>query len=161
MSSIFPQQPAALDSYGGPKQDEFGVTNPIFQRSADEVNAAFKDAAAMTQTSIQARVSLNDTGTGRFVVSHRALWGDTALVIPTVTSVSAGVFNVVFPTTIVDALGQTIIVNLNAAFGNIQGSTFGFINVAKLTPNSVQVRLASTAGTANALTNSIIDIFVL
>ena len=157
----FPQNPSSFDDYGSVKQDYIGVVDPTFDRSADEVNQCFSDCAAMTGTAVLASCSIGNTGSGPFIVatSSFALWGNTPDVVPTITSIGAGEFNVTFPASTVDEFGNSNATNISKGWANLSGS-FGFCQVIALTPNSVKVKLANTSGASNALTGTIVNLFV-
>ncbi len=152
----FPTNPLSFDSLGGAKTDYVAIVDPQTDRSADEVNAAFCSLAEMTNTTPQAIVQWTCSATGSIVPTfHRALWGSTLAVIPTVTNVSAGVYTVTFPASFVDGLGNTVPVNLKAGVSSLNGTAAGFHNATLASVNSFTFRTFSTAGSANTMSGSL------
>ena len=155
---MFPTNPASYDQFGGPKEDAVPVVDPTTDRSSDEVNPAFQAIAQMTQTTPQAIVQWTASASSSVVPSfHRALWGSSLAVIPTVTNVSAGVWTVTFPASFTDELGNSVPVNLKAAIASY-GATAGFISAQLASANSFTVRTVSLAGTANTMSGSMLQV---
>lgn len=153
---------STFSTYGGAKEDFTSVVDPLTDRSAVEVNAAFADVASMTRTSIRAYLQFTGvTGDNPVPNFHQAHWGSTVAVVPTMVNNATGDLTITFPATVTDPLGDDVALNLVCGWGSLEGSTPGFINVTRLSPNTVNVKLFDATGAASDLVGTKINVFLV
>jgi hypothetical protein len=133
---------------------------PIFDPSTEIGAALIKplaaDVAQMTHTAIRAVVRFSCTtytsGTqSQTVLSHDAVWGSSAPVIPTVTQTATGVYVVTWGSTQLDELGATHTLSLRYPLAPTIVGAAGLAWIASMTTNSVTLNTAAAGGTANSL----------
>ena len=159
-----PQLPESLsfNDVGGTKNEYTAVVDSSTDRSADEVNSAFCAIAEATRTVDRGWlrfVAVADGYTPALVSSStwNTVWKGGTATSPVFGHPSTGVVTITLPTTVNDEQGVSHTVNVQGVTGNIEGSTFGFIN-CDASSNVITVRTANTAGSANNLTGSTIYI---
>lgn len=164
MTTKWPTRPISYDELGGEKSDYLDVVDPTTDRSSEEVNTAFLATSMMSNTMVQAVCSFSGTGVGPIVpFFHRALWGSTISVIPTITVPSTGRFKVTFPEDFVDEQGDTVDVNLHAAWVSFNGLDWNNKPLAASArpdgPNAFVVAVTDYTGSLTHATGSVINVF--
>lgn len=163
--SPIPSLPDVLsaDNFGGLKEDYSPIEDPATDRSADEVNPLIVAASEMTATAIRAFVVFTGAATDPAVTNgnHRAVWGSSDAVLPTVDRFSTGVYDITWPASITSDFGDSIAVNLVTGFANIAGSTLGNATLTITAPNVARLRTFNTSNSANDLVGSVLSVFVL
>lgn len=152
----------SLDTYGGIKQDFTPIVDATTDRSADEVNECFASVAGMTQTLTRAYFQFTGASSSSIVPNfHNAVWGSAIANIPVISRVSTGIFDVVYPTTIEDNLGNLQPVNFVMGSGSVEGDTLGFVTVTKSTPNTLRLHLFDETLAASDLVGVLINVLVI
>lgn len=151
----------SFDTYGGSKTDFSSVVDPTTDRSAAEVNTAFASMSCASRTSIRTYLQFLGHATTPVLNFHNAHWGSSLAVIPTITRNSTGNYTITFPSTVTDPLGVVQSINLISGRGGLEGTVPGFITVTKATPNTLTVLLFNSSGSANDMTTSNVNIWVI
>lgn len=126
------------DSLGGELQNYAPVEDPLTDLDAEADNKARANTAAMTQTLPRAMCT-GVLGLAPTVDLHRAVWGNSAAVKPTIARIAAGHFEISWPVSIVDARGGAHVVAFIGAFANM-AIILGFrANCAITAPNKITV----------------------
>lgn len=155
---------ADLAAYGGALVNYQPVADPTTDLDADAFNNCRADVAGMTNVTVRAMVSFVGHGTTPtdpvtgFI--HSAVWGESAPVKPAKARFGAGVFDLTWPTTITDALGEEITVNFRRARGFAEGSTAYHVQCEVTAANVVRVRVFDMAGAANDAVGATITVEV-
>jgi hypothetical protein len=153
-----------FSSYGGEKADYEPVEDPTTDLSADHWNLVAANVAAMTPTATRAWVAFTGHATTPADPAsnvHGAVWGDAALVKPTVTKGGTGIYNITWPTTITDALGVSHTVNLRRGWGSVAGNIAHPFVVTPLSVNSFRIRTFSTAFVADDCVGITFSVFAV
>lgn len=138
-----------INTLGGVLQNEDPIEDPLTQISADLDNINRADTAMMTHTAIRAIRSFvagavpSDPLT---LLVHEAVWGSEALVKPPVTQVATGKYDITWPTTVDDELGESHTVNLRRAFAQVDGVVAYITTCTVTSANVVQVCIFNAAG---------------
>lgn len=152
------------DSLGGEKIDYSPVADPDTDLSAEELNETRADVAAMTQTAIRAWCSFTVTATvpaiGSTEQDYGAVYGRSASYKPSIVRNSAGVFTVTFPTSIVDARGNTKSLNIQCGFGCSETADES-VAVQRTSANTVVARIVSIASGAATDAAGRVNVFIL
>jgi hypothetical protein len=124
----------SIADFGGVlvEREGWGITDPTTDRPVAGVNTAFADIAMMTHTQIAAIASIqwqDASSTGMKIAPfsefrHDSTWGADTSVIPDVVRMSAGTFEIRWPETVVDELGETRTVTFGRAFASAHPGTF-------------------------------------
>lgn len=147
--------PATLDSYGGLKQNDHPVEDITTDEDAGHRNEYASDTAGMTHTAARAwRRFIADPTTPGDPVSniHDAVWGDANAVKPTVANAGTGLFDITWPTTITDALGNTKTLALRWARAFFEGGTAYVVSATITGANTVRVRVWNSSFALNNAT---------
>lgn len=110
----------------------------------------------LTAERVWARVTLGASTGALVLVAWQAVWKNVTPTTPTLARTGTGVFTITVPSVVSDeydaSLGLTnnITVALQAANGNIEGTTFGFINCSA-SGNVITINTANAAGSPNDL----------
>lgn len=146
-------QTATLSTYGGKKENEYPVENPLTDISAEEHNELADDVQAMTHTALRAWyafVGNATTPTDPASNIHDAVWGDSLAVKPVLARTGTGVWTLTYPTSYVDELGNTRTVNLRRGkLFSVEGTTPYVVTVTPTSANVLTVRIFDMAGVAN------------
>lgn len=136
-----------FDSLGGCLQNYAPVEDPTTDLDASADNETRANVAAMTQTLPRA-LCRGTLDVAPSVAAHRAVWGNSGSVAPAIIRTSVGVFDVIWPASVVDDLGVAQNVLFVAAQVSI-GYGFGWhANVLVAGPNTVQVVVFDTSNAA-------------
>lgn len=111
----------SYNSLGGELADYSPVTDPTTDLSAEASNEMRSDVSAMTRTAVRAWVSFEIAGSS-CVVSNGdfdAVYGNAQIYKPTVAYDAVGSFTVTFPSSVVDARGNTQAINLAVGWANV------------------------------------------
>lgn len=158
-SSILPSA-SDFSTFGGLKQDYTEIVDPLTDRSAEEINAAFATLSSATRTSLRCYCQFTGSASTPTIDIHNAVWGNSISVIPILSRTGTGAFTVSFPASVVDSLGQTQSVNLIMGWGNVESSSDQRVNVVKV--NSTLFNLfCFEAGVASDLVGSQISVFII
>jgi len=153
-----------LSSVGGAKADYEPVEDPTTDLAAAHWNVVAMNATAVTQTAARAWVSVVGKASSPpdDPVSnvHGAVWGNAALVKPTMARTGAGVLTATWPTSITDALGISQTVNLRRAWASAEGTVPYFVTATVTAVNVVTLRIFNAAGAANDAVGVTFTIFV-
>lgn len=151
----------SYDSVGGDKADygDIGAVDPSTDRIASEMNMALSAIAMSTRTIPRGYVRFTTAATtgGLVLVDWNATWKGESPTAPVLVRSSGGVFTATFPASVVDEQGNSHSTNILNATGNIEGTTFGFINVS-FSSNVITIRIANTAGSANDLVGTTVGV---
>ena len=150
----------SFQTFGGALVDYAPCEDPSTDRPAAAANQWYADTAAMTQTAIRAFVRLSKSGAGYSIflpdvptsslTQQAAVWVDGSGVIPfvswpVVVRVSAGVYTITWPTTVVDSLGVTQTLNFRCpiapSFEDYGSGSHGHARATITAPNQVTLRL--------------------
>ena len=134
---------ADVDTYGGLKVNHAPVVDSSKQESASNRNSYVADVAAMTHTIVRAMCTFDP---GASVAD--AVWGSSAPVKPVVTRDGTGDYDITWPTTVDDELGETFTVNIRRCMVNVEGTTAVFATATATAANVVNVRMFDAAGSA-------------
>lgn len=143
---------ASVNTYGGLKENDRPVENPVTDEDAEERNEYVADVAGMTQTIDRAWCRFVGHGTQPTYPSsnvHSAVWGNDDEDKPVYTRTGTGVVTIEWPDIITDERGVEIPVNLRNASVNVEGSTLYFANATVTAPNVVTVRIWNSSGVLN------------
>ena len=129
-----------LASFGGPKSNLTQVVDPVTDEDADDRNAAFANAAAVSHTLWRAWCSFyaDNPPTDPVGTVHDAVWGGDVSVKPTVARTSAGLFTVTWPATITDLFAQSQSVSMRGS-----GALVNFAGTGGIVPHAITERNAS------------------
>ena len=142
----------SLSVYGGALNDYFPVEDPSTDRAAAAANQGYASTAAATHTVGRAWVRFVTSATTpalTIVNSNDSVWGNAIGVLPVLARVSAGVFTVTWPATIIDELGATHTINLRRAEIMAEGATLIPVQCSATAANVVTVYVFTTAGAAS------------
>ena len=111
----------SYDNLGGELSDYSPVTDPTTDLSAEASNETRVDVAAMTRTIPRVYCSITCGGTSVTIsnTDYDAVFGVDISYKPSITRVSTGIYELTWPEEIVDARGITQILNLRAAWTNL------------------------------------------
>lgn len=143
----------STDDCGLPKNDFSFVTNPLTDESYEEHEAHVVGVAAMSHTAARALVYVNGDGGGNeSIVDHRAVWGDTVGVKPTLTRNGTGDYTLTWASAYDDlnptpARVVSHTVNIEFAVATITQDVVGHICVT-WTANTVTVKTYDAASAA-------------
>ena len=153
---------ASLSTYGGAKNDLSAPVDSTTDRSANGVNPAYADIAAMSHCAVRAFVRFQPNGTSAPTLPatnpYDSVWNANASnAAPVVARSTTGTYTITQPSTVFDEIpaGQPgaspsgIALNLRTAWTNIElGSTTNYEARAAVTsPNVVTVKIF-TVGTS-------------
>lgn len=141
-------------------------SNPQIAWDNTLLGPAVCDIAALGLTRFQAvlQVTLAATVGALVLNSWNAVWKNATPVAPVMAKLGTGIFTFTFPTIVSDEYSQSVgnpaiyNVNFTGGCGNIEGTTFGFINVSAVN-NVITVNIGNSGGSANNLVGSIVDIY--
>ena len=141
--------PAIVDfeTLGGVLENYAPVEDPTTDLDASADNESRANVAAMTQTLSRA-ICTGVLDAAPLISQHRAVWGNSGIVIPVITKTSVGVFEVAWPTTILDNFG---VVHAVSFFGATVGLGYGFgwhANANVIAPNKIQIVVFDTTNAA-------------
>jgi hypothetical protein len=155
---------ATLADYGGPKQNDAPVADPVTDEDADERNEYVEDVAGMTNTAIRAWcrfVTVNNANPTDPTNAHGAVWGSALAVKPTVAWSSEGVWLITWPTTVTDELGTVHTISLRGvATPNVEGTTLYHTNATVSSANTVTVRVWNTSNTLSDAVGATVNVQV-
>jgi hypothetical protein len=137
---------STLSTYGGVLVNARPVENGATDQSASAGNQAMADCAGMTRTSTRAWARFTTAATlGALVLnSWDAVYGEVVSnAAPTFIKGSTGLFSVVFPSTITDALSVVHPLNFQRCGVMVEGSTL-FLAQAGFVANAVTVAVWTT-----------------
>lgn len=161
MTNILPQS-NSLSNFGGIKTDYSQIVSVATDWSADNVNSAFGDVAAMSRTAIRTFAQFITSATAPTLVNFDAVWKTNTPTLPVIVRTGAGIFTVTYPASVTDELGNAQSLNLRSGVGNISStSTFGFCNVVVSSSNVLTIYLANVAGSANDLVGVTIQVYAV
>jgi len=134
-------QSQSYDGLGGDISDYAPVVDPTTDLPAEASNETRADVAQMTRMIGRAFVQFDNGGE---VNQHDAVWGNADGVKPVVDYVSAGRYQVTWPSSVVDARGVTRTINLRVGLPSVE--TFGYIPaVTRTAPNVFLVEVYGIA----------------
>jgi len=142
----------SLSNYGGALSDYFPVEDPTTDRAAAAANQGYASAAAATHTIGRSWVRFVTSATApalTTVNSNDAVWGNAIGVLPVLARVSAGLFTITWPATVIDELGATHTINLRRAEIMAEGGTLIPVQCTVTAANVVTVYVFTTAGAAS------------
>lgn len=153
------------DSLGGEKTDYSPVADPSTDLSAEELNETRADVAAMTQTAIRAWCAFTVDGyaspsIGDTEQDYGAVYGRSSSYKPSVSRVTAGEYTITFPTSVVDARGNTKSLNIQCGFGNSE-TMEELVNVKRASANTLTVYIWDTTDGSRRDPNGKIIVFIL
>jgi len=97
-----------IDSYGGVFINYSPIEDPQTDLDAGFFNLISSNVAGMTQTAWRAIVRVQMNGAAApTLLQHWAVWGNGPSVAPTLVRSGVGALQVIWPSTVVDALVQT------------------------------------------------------
>ena len=140
----------SYDEAGGTKEDYIPVVDPTTDRSADEVNSVFYVATAMSNTNVNAALTVQGGfAVGPVVpVSHRASWGSSPTLAPVVNCIQTGVLEITWPSSILNGVGQNCVVNFQRALAAFSSpNEWGFVSAVVQNSNQIIVYCRNQAGT--------------
>lgn len=146
MSAISPDT-TTPETLGLPKDDYSFRANPRTEVSGDEYEALAVCVAAMSHTAPRAIVHVDADASAPSITKHRAMWGDTAGVAPTLTRTSAGKYVLTWEASYPD-LNPTV---------DRQTDHFLNFEMAHVTPVGAVACSAAVEWTANSVTISTFD----
>ena len=150
-----------LASLGGELANYDPVTDPNVELDATYDNKTRANVAGATQTQPRAIVQFAcATANPMAITSHWAVWGNDPSVAPTVSRSSAGRYQVTWPATVDDELGDTHTVNLVSGQGNAQSGTFLHVQCVKDQPNVWNIYLFDAAGTLVDSAGIVLDVWL-
>ena len=143
--------PGILDpeaDFGLPKENYAEVRNRRTDFDMEEYERLAVAVSMLSYTAPRAWAYVAGTGT---VLDHRAVWGESSAVVPTVT-VATGVYTVTFPASVEDLNPTASSVTTSAVQFNTVGVTLHEAGIAHATAaaNVLTVYTAATGGTAAA-----------
>lgn len=153
----------SLAQYGGVKVNDHPVVDPQTDLDADEDNKARCDVAAMTHVAPRAwcRFTTAATTGAMILVSHDSNWGSLGGVAPTLSRISAGVFDVTWPTTVTDELGVSHTLNIRWAWPpNHRAITAILTNAIPQASNRVRVYVRDNTLAVADIAGTDIDLVV-
>lgn len=112
---------ASYEQFGGDIEDYSKVVDPLTDLPAEAGNESRADTAQCTRMVGRAYVSFSDAGV---VSEHDAVWGKTLAVKPLVEVLSAGRYQITWPSSVVDARNVTRSVNLRVGFPSLTSPGF-------------------------------------
>ncbi len=122
------------------------ITDPTTEISADILKEIAVNSCAATHTVSRAIVSFQcatyTSGSQSItVIDSDAVWGNLALVLPTVVQTSAGVYVITWPESLHDELGGDHTVNIRFPHNPVViGSTYGSAMVVSKTAHSITIQ---------------------
>ena len=111
----------SYDGLGGDINDYAPVVDPTTDLPAEASNETRVDVAAMTRMIGRAFVSFDSGGE---VSLHDAVWGNSVAVKPVVDVLSAGRYQITWPSSITDARGASRPVNLRIGVPSLVDSAY-------------------------------------
>lgn len=150
-----------LSTLGGAKQNYAPVEDPTVDIDADHHNIATANVAMMTHLATRAACSFETHGTTPVDPSgfvHDACWGSLVGVKPTVTRAALGTFDVQWPASVTDELGETHTVALRRAWASAEGATALILTVTRTDVRTVRVRVFDDAGAATDAAGTVITV---
>ena len=147
---------SSYDIYGGEKADYAPPEDASTDRSADHMNEALADVAAMTRMCPRAWLTFDASGQ---VNGHEAMWGNGDAVKPTCTVEGTGQFRFTWPAVVTDARGVQHAVNFRWAhvISGIPDVIFGAFTTG---PNQIMVSSVSGATGDPADPSDIVNVTV-
>ncbi len=117
----------SLSTFGGAMSNYADAVDPTTDEDAAWRNKYVADVAMSTHTVTRAARSFLGTTGGATAVAdpssgfvHDALWGDAPGVKPSITHVSTGTYDAIWPTTVQDELGESHTVSVRRAWSAIE-----------------------------------------
>lgn len=150
-------------TYGGPKQDDRPVENPLTDESAADINKMKASVAGMTQTAeraIRRFVGHATTPPDAASNAHFSVWGNTPDLKPPVTKGGTGVYDITYPATVLDELGEEHTVNLVDGKWSVNGTVPYTCTLTITAPNIARLRVFDMAGVANDAVGATIAVFL-
>lgn len=156
-----------IDNYAGPWVDASAIANPTTQQSAASANRMAEDTAQMTRTSnkVWVKFSTSSGANGsRPVLDSTSQWGEGNAYAPAIAKTGTGTYTITYATEYDDALvgteGNEAVEETEAvAFRfhgwNIEGSTFGHVNVSSV-DNVITCYVFDAAGTLSDLGGGVV-----
>lgn len=152
-----------FSTYGGALANyPIGVTDPTKEEDAALRNIYVANIAGMTRTIDRAvrsfMVPTSGQAVGAFVdgtgIAHDAVWGSDSSVKPGGTYISAGTIDIIWPTTVTDALGQVQQIAIKRARAVVNANTPAtyYHAIAVVTANN-KVRVYTFDNAANTPTD--------
>ena len=154
----------SLAAFGGTKRNAFPVTDSTTDYDAPEDNLMRAAAAAVTHTQTLAWCRFTTAATtGTLVlVAHDALWGSLGGVAPTLTRVSAGIFEITWPSSVDDEVipPNTETLNLRWARPNHRSTSYRDVNAIPQSANVVRVYVRDNTLALADVVGTDIDVWV-
>lgn len=147
--------PRTIDSYGGPFVDAFPVEDPTIEQSATFGNRLHEDVAQITCTTTKAVVRFPTTATaGPIAVTPSSGASHIGLgmaELPTIAKSATGLYNITYPTSWTDALGEAENIAFRFSSGRaVSLSAFGVVQSTEAT-NVIHVAVFDAAGALSDL----------
>lgn len=141
-----------LADYGGPYVDAKPISNPQSQVSADKLNRALEDTAQMSGPAVRAQVHFTPVGSGNPEPTfHRSVWGSGSDQKPTITRTGAGVYEIEYAESFVDALNFEETVSFLTPMITMIGDVTYNARVTELAANVATVELFDETDTNSDL----------
>lgn len=156
-----------IEIYSGPWVDAEALANPATEQPASSMNRIAEDAAQMTRTSTKVWVKFATSAGANGsqpVVDATSQWGEGNSYAPTIAKTATGTYTITYATEYDDALigtegnegvEETEAVVFRFHGGNVEGSTFGHVNVSSVN-NVITCYVFDAAGTLSDLGGGIV-----
>jgi hypothetical protein len=119
----------SLAAYGGEMRNYSDPVDPTTDEDASYRNKYAANVAMMTHTVTRAFRSFLGSTAGATAIAdpssgsiHDAVWGDSAAVKPSATSIPSGTYDIIWPATVNDELGTSHTLSLRRAWANVESS---------------------------------------
>ena len=154
-----------ISTYGGILADAVPLIDPNSEISAASLNVLRTDAAAMTRVARRCIFQFTGSATLPTIAStsvwsagNDAVYGNANAYVPVVARTALGVVTVQLPASIIDALGNTILLNIRTGDARINASTPGFVNVVVTSSSTATLYLFNASGAASDLAGLLMSV---
>lgn len=147
---------SAVTDYGMPTSPTIGFKNfdgidkvdPQTDQDATEMNRELSDLSQLTRSCARGFVIFTASASPS-LVSSDAMWGNGLAVQPTFTHVGTGHWQITFPATPTDPLGNVGAINLRSAMCGVVGSVLYLSQCQVTSANTIDVYAFTTGFSAN------------
>ena len=137
-----------INSYGGQLSDYGPVVDPSTDRAAADANKAYATVAMGSRMVPRVEVAFAGHATTPTLTAWEAVWKGATATAPTPAHSSTGVYTITLPTSVNDELAASHSVNLQRAWGQVEGSTAYHVQCT-VSANVITARIFDMAGVAN------------
>jgi hypothetical protein len=151
----------SLDELGGAKQNYSDPADDTTDTDASAGNLAKVATSAMSRTADRCWLKFSWSGSAVTLIDWDTVWGKNDVQAPAVTHPgSAGVFVVVFPSTVTDDLGVMHSINLRVCLCSIENSSLQVsLEVNGPTTATFRVTTPSTGSATDPVNRAVVGIF--